>query len=82
MLIFLSYVGVNLAYKLKWAMNGLFTIRFMVVPHITTFFFIRYLVKMWCIVVFDELDAPSISHTLIHLSSSSNVDTITIEVVE
>ncbi len=29
MFIFLSHVGINLAYRLKWALSGLFTIRAM-----------------------------------------------------
>ncbi len=49
--------------------------------HTATFFFIRNLVKMWCIIVFGIPDAPSISHTVIHLSSSNNMDTMSIEVL-
>ncbi len=43
--------------------------------------FIRYLVKMRYIVVFDISDDSSTPHTVIPLSSSSNVDIITVKVL-
>ncbi len=49
--------------------------------HAVTYFFTRYLVKMWYIVVFSTPDICSISYTVIRLSSTSNVDTITIKVL-
>ncbi len=49
--------------------------------HITVFLFIRYSVKVCGIIVFSIPDTPSISHTIIRLSSSSNMDTITIKVL-
>ncbi len=45
------------------------------------FFFITYSVKMQCIIVFGIFDTPSISHTVVHLSLSINVDTISIRVL-
>ncbi len=48
--------------------------------HTTTFLFIKYWVKMWCIVL-GIPDALSISYTISWLSSLSNVDTITIKVL-
>ncbi len=47
----------------------------------TTFFFIRYSVKMWCIIVFRIGDTPSTSCTIICLSLSRNMDTIATEVL-
>ncbi len=47
----------------------------------TTSFFIRYSVKMWCIIVFSILDAPFISYTIVRLFLSSYVDTIPIEML-
>ncbi len=36
--IFLSHVAFNLVYRLKWVMSGLFTVRFMIGPHIHKMF--------------------------------------------
>ncbi len=49
--------------------------------HHAASFFIRYLIKMWCINLFSIPDNPSISCTIIRLSLSSNMDAITIEVL-